>query len=182
MEFKPIKGYEGIYEACSDGTIWTCEGKTTYSNWHGKVRKRVWKRREIKPQIQKRQTSGKSDKRVKLWKDGEVKTHLVSRLVATAFIPNLENKPTINHIDGNPLNNNIVNLEWATYKENNSHAFKTGLVSTNKKVVLKGLSSGTDYRFNSLADASRFLGMNHGFLSSRLKRGKGVDGYEVELV
>lgn len=54
MEFKPIKGYEGIYEACSDGTIWTCEGKVTYSNWHGKIRKRVWKRRELKPQIQKR--------------------------------------------------------------------------------------------------------------------------------
>lgn len=35
MEFKPIKGYEGIYEACSDGTIWSCEGKTTYSNCHG---------------------------------------------------------------------------------------------------------------------------------------------------
>ena len=75
---------------------------------------------------QKRQTS----KVVERW---EVKTHLVSRLVATAFIPNLENKPTINHIDGNPLNNNIVNLEWATYKENNSHAFKTGLMSTETK-------------------------------------------------
>ena len=54
MEFKPIKGYEGIYEACSDGTIWTCEGKTTYSNRHGRIIKRVWKRREIKPQIQRR--------------------------------------------------------------------------------------------------------------------------------
>ena len=53
MEFKPIKGYEGIYEVCSDGTIWTCYGKTTYSNYHGKIKKRVWKRRQIKPQIQK---------------------------------------------------------------------------------------------------------------------------------
>ena len=55
-------------------------------------------------------------------------------------------------------------------------------MSTNKKVTLKDLSNGAEYRFNSLADASRFLGMNHGFLSNRLKRGKGVDGYEVELV
>lgn len=37
MGFKPIKGYEGIYEACSDGTIWSSEGKVTYSNWHGKI-------------------------------------------------------------------------------------------------------------------------------------------------
>ena len=86
MEFKPIKGYEGIYEACSDGTIWSCEGKTTYSNWHGRIRKRVWKRRKLKLQTQKRQRGGKRDKKVKLWKDGEMKTHLVSRLVATAFI------------------------------------------------------------------------------------------------
>ena len=59
MEFKPIKGYEGIYEACSDGTIWSCEGKTTYSNWHGRIRKRVWKRRKLKLQTQKRQRGGK---------------------------------------------------------------------------------------------------------------------------
>ncbi len=83
MEFKPIKGYEGIYEACSDGTIWSCEGKTTYSNRHGRIRKRVWKRRKLKLQTQKRQRGGKRDKKVKLWKDGEMKTHLVSRLVAT---------------------------------------------------------------------------------------------------
>lgn len=80
MEFKPIKGYEGIYEACSDGTIWSCEGKTTYSNWHGRIRKRVWKRRKLKLQTQKRQRGGKRDKKVKLWKDGEMKTHLVSKV------------------------------------------------------------------------------------------------------
>ena len=77
MEFKPIKGYEGIYEACSDGTIWTCEGKTTYSNRHGRIIKRVWKRREIKPQIQRRVRSNHSDKHVKLWKDKKMKTHRV---------------------------------------------------------------------------------------------------------
>ena len=182
MGFKPIKGYEGIYEACSDGTIWSSEGKVTYSNWHGKIRKRVWKRREIKPQIQRRVRSAHSDKRVKLWKNGVVKTHLVSRLIATAFIPNPENKGFVNHKNGNPLDNSVKNLEWVTRAENQLHAFKTGLMSTNKKVTLKDLSNGAEYRFNSLADASRFLGMNHGFLSNRLKRGKGVDGYEVELV
>lgn len=181
MEFKPIKGYEGIYEACSDGTIWTCEGKTTYSNWHGKVRKRVWKRREIKPQIQKRQTSGKSDKRVKLWKDGEVKTHLVSRLVATAFIPNPENKGYVNHKNGNPLDNSVENLEWTTRSENQLHALRTGLMSASKKVKLKSLSNGREYQFYSLAEASRFLGKNHGFLSRKLKNGKNIKDYEITL-
>lgn len=182
MEFKPIKGYEGIYEACSDGTIWSCEGKVTYSNWHGRIRRRVWKRREIKPQIQKRVRSAHSDKRVKLWKDGVVKTHLVSRLVATAFIPNPECKEQVNHIDGNPLDNSIENLEWVTRSENIRHALKTGLTSTNKKIALKDLSSGVVHRFNSLAEANRFLGKGHDFLSCKLKHDRGVDGYEVTLV
>lgn len=181
MEFKPIKGYEGIYEACSDGTIWTCEGKTTYSNRRGRIIKRVWKRREIKPQTQRRIRSNHSDKHVKLWKDKEMKTHLVSRLVATAFIPNPENKGFVNHKNGNPLDNSIENLEWVTRVENQRHAFKTGLMSTNKQVVLKELSNGVERRFNSLSEASRFLGKNHGFLSRKVKTGKGVDGYKVLL-
>lgn len=182
MKFKPIKGYEGIYEACSDGTIWTCEGKTTYSNWHGRIRKRVWKRREIKPQIQKRVRSAHSDKRVKLWKDGKVATHLVSRLVATAFILNPENKGFVNHKNGEPLDNSVENLEWVTRSENQIHALKTRLTSANKKVVLKDISNGAEHHFNSLTDASYFLGRNHGYLSLKIKRGKGVDGYEVRLV
>ena len=58
----------------------------------------------------------------------------IHKLVADTFIPNIDNKPIINHIDGNKQNNSVDNLEWCTYKENASHSYKSGLTNIKKGV------------------------------------------------
>lgn len=64
---------------------------------------------------------------VQLRIDGEHKCYLVHRLVALAFIPNPDNKPCVNHINGDKTDNRVENLEWVTDGENKRHAVATGL-------------------------------------------------------
>lgn len=64
---------------------------------------------------------------ITLSKDNKRITESIHRLVAQAFIPNPENKCCVNHIDGNPSNNNLNNLEWVTMKENSQHAYSKKL-------------------------------------------------------
>lgn len=64
---------------------------------------------------------------VGLWENGKQSTYTVHRLVALAFIPNPDNKPCVNHIDGDKGNNLVSNLEWCTYSENTLHALENKL-------------------------------------------------------
>ena len=167
--WKDVVGYENIYEVSNLGRIRTNKNKTTYTERHGI---RHWKQRIIKQKFQQRCRSELFDPRVILWKDGKEKTFLVSRLVAIAFISNPNNLPQVNHIDGNPTNNNIKNLEWCDAKYNVDHAFDNELIKTAIKVKLINKNTGEEEIFNSMSKASQFMNKNVCYIGNQLKKGK----------
>ena len=88
--------------------------------------------------------------------DGKRMSFRVHRLVAFVFIPNPHNYPIVNHIDGDPFNNNVENLEWCDYKHNSLHAHKNGLIKSYTRRIKALNSDGSLYKFYSTAEESFF--------------------------
>lgn len=169
-QWKDIPGYEGIYQASTEGRIRTCEGKTT-SNARYPVRK--WKQRILKQKTI--QADGyRKDFRVSLWKDGKQKDYLVARLIAMTWVDGYSNNLTVNHIDGNFQNNRKDNLEWLSRKENIRDAFQCGLYDRSKKQVRLTDQNDQYIDFSSMAEASRYLSRSNGYISSITKSDKNV--------
>lgn len=101
--WKDIPDYEGLYQISNFGNV--------------KSISRMSYKRKCETIIKKPCLSGKGYLKVTLCKDGTKKYVFIHRLVAQMFIPNPENKLTVDHIDRNKLNNNVNNLRWATYSE-----------------------------------------------------------------
>lgn len=96
--------------------------------------------------------------------------YALHRLVALTFIPNLENKPFVNHIDGNKLNNSVSNLEWATCRENNLHNHTAGLIKCfTRKVIQYDLEMNEINRFNSIKETSNMVNISLACIKDVLK-------------
>ena len=130
--WKDVEGYDGAYSVSNLGRVRSNEiivSRRTVGSYR-------------RPCFIKKQTvmKRKGYLIVTLSFNKKHKQVLVHRLVALAFISNPENKPQVNHIDGNKQNNCVSNLEWATDKENMIHASRHGLLNIheplNKRPVL----------------------------------------------
>lgn len=124
-EWRDIQGYEGYYQVSNLGRV--------RSLWFGKVR------------ILKQGINQKGYKRVYFNKDKKKKVYFVHRLVAEAFIHNPNNYPCVNHIDENPSNNNVDNLEWCTQQYNVNYG--TGIKRMVEKITKPVLQFTKDGEF-----------------------------------
>lgn len=113
-QWKEIKGNREIYEISNFGNVRTKDREGARNN-------------RIKGHNLSQHDNSNGYLRCDINIDGKTKSHLVHRLVAENFIPNPDNKPFVNHLDGNKHNNSVYNLEWCTRSENEKHAWKTGL-------------------------------------------------------
>lgn len=107
MKWMPIPEYEGLYSISDTGLI-----------------------RSEKNGIKRPYTTSAGYKQVNLYSNGKRKSLSVSRLLALVYIPNPNNYPIINHVNGIKTDNRIDNLEWCTQSMNVLHALRTGLVKT----------------------------------------------------
>ena len=120
MNWKTIKGYEGLYEVSDTGLVRSIDRYVDNGNGNKRFAKGI---------ILKQSISNRGYYEIWLNKGGKAKSFLVHRLVLGAFVPNPENYPIANHLSGDKLDNRVENLQWTDYSGNALHAYQTGLNS-----------------------------------------------------
>lgn len=168
--WKDIEGYEGLYQVSNLGNVKSLD--------RTQIQKRgdLYYNRKYKGQIIKPHLTHKGYCAIGVTKNNKHKNFSVHRLVAKAFIPNPENKPEVNHIDGNKQNNMVNNLEWCTRSENLKHAYNSKLKictkkhretakyqckkNFNKKILQYDLNGDFIKEWNSITEASNFYNIS----------------------
>jgi hypothetical protein len=165
MDWRPVNGYEGIYEVNRLGQIRNAKRKNIMAQRINKI----------------------GYPYVCLNKNNKQTGKVVHRILAIAFLPNPLNLPTVNHIDGNKQNNDLSNLEWVSYSENNKHAYAHGLkkgITGKVRIAAKPIVAYKDgiflKEFDCASDATS-LGISTSTIFRCLnKKRKSRKGYEFK--
>jgi hypothetical protein len=123
--WKDIPGYEGIYQASNLGRIKSLSKTVNISNG---------KKRNVLEKLFNLRTNNYGYNVVTMYLNGKMQSKRSNRVIALTFIPNPENKPYVNHINGIKNDDRVVNLEWCTAKENSIHAVKKGLLKNSSGI------------------------------------------------
>lgn len=158
MRHQPIKGFEGLYSITEDGRVISLRNN-----------------RELKPKIDRY-----GYKTVVLSNHGYHRYFTIHRLVALAFLPRVEGKNCVNHIDENKLNNNVSNLEWVNPCENANHGTRNQRMSETKctRPVCCVDNNGNVFTFKGVKDASRQTGLAHSVITNLCKNNRIRNGLE----
>ena len=172
--WKDVSGFPG-YKVSDAGKLRSVERYVR----HSEGRQRLVKGRVISTDIDKY-----GYLKVRLSKEGTRIKKSLHRLIAIAFIPNIDKKPTVNHIDGIKTNNRVENLEWNTYAENNQHAFDNGLKNNNhSKKPVKITKCDMTLEFDSCRLAAKHIGCDFRSVSKVVTgKGNSVYGWKAEFI
>lgn len=170
-EWKDVNGFEGLYQVSNTGQVKSLDRNVSQADCLHKRYHRAMRGKIIKQRLQ---NGGYCI--VWLSKSGIVKPFTVHRLVAFAFLPNVNNEEQVNHKDGNKANNCVNNLEWCSRSENIKHAYANSLkLSANKKSVL---CIELNKRFESISEAAKAFGLTKSAIAHVIAgRNKKAGGY-----